>query len=316
MVAMHPARTAALLALLLLPAGTVTACARPDAPAPATAASAAPPTSAAPSSHPPRPAERPAPGDHDLYLTWDGVERTYSVHAPPGYRPGARLPLVVVLHYRNGDTAVMRGMTRMDAKADREGFLVAYPVGLDGAMNALICCGDADDVGFVRAMVGHLGQAWGVDPKRVYATGISNGADMSFRLAVEMDDVFAAVAPVSGGYVGEHVAEAGYVPRHPVSVVSFVGQYDMHHASMVEGMQVWRRKLGCAPVRAASVDAAKTVRRTTARCRDGSDTVLYDITGMDHRWPGGTSAGLGDPDTAVNAVDVMWAFFAAHPKRG
>src|SRR5215218_9045925 len=90
----------------------------------------------------PAPAVSPAPGDHVLTMTWEGIERRYEVHAPAGYRPGVRLPLVVVMHYKDGSPTRMREMTKFDAKADKEGFLVAYPEGLNGAMNALICCGD------------------------------------------------------------------------------------------------------------------------------------------------------------------------------
>lgn len=263
-----------------------------------------------------RPPERPGPGDHDLRLAWDGKDRAYVLHAPPDYRPGARLPLVVVLHYKDGDPQVMRAMTRFDAKADREGFLVAYPAGEGGAMNAMICCGDNDDVGFVRAMVGHLVTTWGADTRRLYATGISNGADMAFRLGVEVPGLFAAIAPVAGGYIGDRAAnERSYVPHERLSVVSFVGDDDRARDRVLRGLATWERNVRCTPAGTTTVDPARTVRRTVARCADGSQVVSYTIAGMGHRWPGGAQEGLGDPDTKINAVDVIWAFFVAHPRR-
>jgi polyhydroxybutyrate depolymerase len=81
------------------------------------------------------------------------------------------------------------------------------------------------------------------------------------------------------------------------------------------GLRSWYRKLGCKPGAAAAVDPGKTVHRTIARCADRSEVVSYVITGMGHSWPGGTDEGLGDPDTKINAVDVMWAVFKAHPRR-
>jgi polyhydroxybutyrate depolymerase len=274
----------------------------------------APATTSASARAPTRPPEVPAPGDHQLFLTWDGKERTYEVHAPPGYQPGQALPLVVVMHYRDGTPATMRAMTRFDNKADTEHFLVAYPVGINGAVNALICCGDNDDVGFIRAMVEHLTTVWGADRKRRYATGISNGADMSYRMAIEAPGMFAAIAPVSGGFLGNKAStDPAYKPSRPVSVISFAGQADRLVDSIQDGLRTWYQKLGCAPGAAVWVDPGKTVSRTTAGCADGSQVVSHVITGMGHAWPGGTNAGLGDPTAQISAVDTMWAFFAAHP---
>jgi len=289
-------------------------------PPPANQPSASQPSASQSSASPsrsPRPVESPAPGDHQLALDWDGQERTYELHAPPSYRPGRKLPLVVVLHYRGGDPAVMRAMTRFDAKADAAGFLVAYPVGLDGAMNALICCGSNDDVGFVRSMVEHLTRSWGADPARIYATGISNGADMSFRLAVEVPGMFAAIAPVSGGLTGARATDdASFKPSRPVSVVSFIGNDDRIADTLEIGLRAWRAKLGCPEGRAVWVDPGKTVNRTTARCADGTAVVGYTINGMGHAWPGSSNAGLGDTRRKINAVDVMWEFFKAHRSAG
>lgn len=128
--------------------------------------------------------ETPAPGDHDLGMQWGGQQRTFRVHAPPSYDGKTPLPLVVAMHHSPGNADVIASTSDMSAKADREGFLVLYPEGLGGGMNALVCCGSQDDVGFVKALVERMVARWHADPQRVYATGISNGGDMAFRLAV------------------------------------------------------------------------------------------------------------------------------------
>lgn len=267
----------------------------------------------APVSRSPRPAERPAPGDHRLALDWQGQEREYELHAPPGYRPGERLPLVVVLHYRDGTPELMRQMTRFDAKADRERFLVAYPVGVGRAFNALGCCGDRDDVGFIRGMVEHLVTVWGVDAGRVYATGISVGAELTYRLAVEAPGTFAAIAPVSGGFIGSRAEDPSFKPSRPVSVISFIGNNDHLVNAMELGLRNWQRKLGCVEEEPVWADRDRTATRTPARCADGSEVIGYTVNSMGHAWPGGTDAGLGDPGTKIKAVDLIWAFFKAHP---
>lgn len=96
------------------------------------------------------------------------------------------------------DVAQTSGLT---AKADKENFLVAYPDGHNQGFNALICCGSEDDVGLLRTITDRFIDKWNVDPDRVYATGISNGGDMSFKAAAELHDIFAAITPVSGGYM-------------------------------------------------------------------------------------------------------------------
>jgi len=262
----------------------------------------------------PSPADVKAPGDRRVTMEWGGKQRTYELHAPPGFSPtGAKLPLVVVMHYRDGSPKTMREMTGFDAKADAEGFLVAYPHGINGAVNALVCCGSNDDVGFIRAMVETLVAQWNVDPARVYATGISNGADMAFRLAVEVPGMFAAIAPVSGGFVGQKaIDDPNFKPAKKVSVVSVAGKEERIMAGLVGGMRAWYRKMSCTEKEPVWVDPGKTVNVSTASCADGSDTAFYTVNGMGHSWPGGANAGLGDPKAQINAVDTMWAFFKSH----
>ena len=112
------------------------------------------------------------------------------------------------------DGKTIRELSGLDATADRERFLVAYPDGLDGRWNTVLCCHDTDDTGFVRALVDHARRRWGADPDRVYATGASNCAAMSYRLAAALPGVFAAIAPVSGALADIDVREGFPPPRY------------------------------------------------------------------------------------------------------
>jgi polyhydroxybutyrate depolymerase len=230
------------------------------------------------------PAQRPAAGDHKLTLTVGGKERSYLVHAPPGYTGDEPVPLVVGLHFYPGTGAGLRDLIGMDAKADAEGFLVAYPDGISGGWNALLCCGAEDDIAFLRALTDRLIADWRVDPDRVYATGISNGADMSFRAAVEATGVFAAIGAVSGGFGGPRVEAADYVPKKPVSVITVIGSLDRYYDVFQAGLTKWRQRLKCEPVKTPSTGPA-TVERSSARCADGSDLEVYVVTDMGHSWP-------------------------------
>ena len=133
-----------------------------------------------------------------------GLERTYLTYVPRGLRKEA--PLVVVMHGSGEDSARMRIATGygFERLADERGFAVVYPNGYEGYWNACNVVGDysanklnVDDVGFLTAMVGKLIAEIGVDPGRVYATGISRGGHMAFRLALEAPSRFRAVAAVA-----------------------------------------------------------------------------------------------------------------------
>ncbi|TCB98310.1 polyhydroxybutyrate depolymerase [Micromonospora zingiberis] len=249
-----------------------------------------------------------------MTLEHDGVSRRYRVHAPPGYVPTRPVPLVIALHPYPGDGLAMSGLFGWDELAERKGFLVAYPDGISGGFNALVCCGDADDVGFLAALTGHLVDGWQVDPDRVYLTGISNGGDLSFRAAVEASGTFAAIGVVSGGFIGERAAAGDYAPRHPVSVITFIGEQDRYAAQFRTGVDRWQQRLACTPVNPPPAAPAEGATLTRARCADRSDVEVYLIDNMGHAWPGASGDRLGAPEVDLRATDLIWAFFADHPR--
>lgn len=133
-----------------------------------------------------------------------GRERTYLLYVPRGLQK--RAALVVAMHGSAGNGAQMRSVTGygFDRLADEHGFAVTYPDGFEGYWNACNIAGDyraneldIDDVGFLTALADDLVAEIGVDPTRVFATGISRGAHMAFRLALEAPSHFRAVAAVA-----------------------------------------------------------------------------------------------------------------------
>lgn len=271
------------------------------------------PAGTQPSASPtPETVETPAPGDHSLSMRWDGEERTFVVHAPPGYDGKTALPLVVTMHYYPGDAEGIATTSDMSAKADAEGFLVVYPEGVGGGMNALVCCGSRDDVGFVKALVERMVTRWNADPKRVYATGISNGGDMAFKLAVEAPGVFAAIAPVSGGFIGSKTTSDGYRPQLPVSVITFIGGNDRYYTQFDSGIKTWQDRLGCDPDPIEEPKLPNGITHATLKCADGSAMSVYRLPTMGHSWPGAQDGSLAAPDAGINATDLIWAFFTSH----
>jgi poly(3-hydroxybutyrate) depolymerase len=259
-------------------------------------------------------------GDHTLTVTVGDKERTFLLHVPASYDPGRAAPAVVALHYRPGSGTAMRELTGLDAKADAEGFLVAYPEGVGGQFNAFGCCGAQDDVGFVKAVTARLVERWHADPERVFLAGVSNGGDLSFRTAVEAPGVFAAIGVVSGGFAGGRTEAADYKPTSPVSVVTLIGADDPQATTFRTGVDTWRGRIACpkpqapaAPASAQPLDPG--VHLTTTHCPDGSDVDAYVIDGGAHAWFGATAGELKDAAMKIEATDVLWTFFAAHPRQ-
>lgn len=137
-------------------------------------------------------------------LRVDGRERRFAVYVP--HAVAAAPALVFVLHGSMGDGAMARSQTwhAFEPIADREGFLVVYPDGWERHWNGCRAAApyaanteDVDDVAFLEALVARLRAERGVDAARVFATGLSNGGHMAYRLALEAPERFAAVAPIA-----------------------------------------------------------------------------------------------------------------------
>ena len=143
----------------------------------------------------------------DLTLTHDSELRTYDVIRPDGIADATPAPLVVDLHGFGSNRNQQRLISNWSALSEVEGFLVAWPDGIDNSWNGISCCGtgvssDVDDVGFIRAMVAAIQAEVNVDAGRIYVTGLSNGGAMSHRLACEAADVFTAAAPMASRSAG------------------------------------------------------------------------------------------------------------------
>lgn len=165
-------------------------------------------------------------GDSNQSVRHEDRDRTYLVHVPQGYTGMKAVPLVLDFHGRGGTGAQEAGSSGWRQKADQEGFIVAFPDGIDNSWNVGNCCGqpfdqNIDDVGFARAVVASLSDEACIDPMRVYATGLSNGGGLVHRIACEAADVFAAIAAASADLVTDPCT-----PERPISELSVRGTGD------------------------------------------------------------------------------------------
>ena len=240
-------------------------------------------------------------------ISFGGLDRSYRVYVPAGVAQPA--PLVVMMHGGFGNAQQAERAYGWDELADSAKFVVAYPDGVDRAWNVGGCCGhpaqqNIDDVGFITAVVNDVAANIGIDARRRYATGISNGGMMAYTLACETG-TFAAIGPDSATQL-----DACKSP-HPTSVMHIHGTADRlirynggtgMGVAHIDGPAVpdlnafWRNVDQCG---APASSTNGTVTTSTADCADGRSVVLDTVDGGGHEWPS-------------FATQALWQFFASH----
>lgn len=246
-----------------------------------------------------------------------------------------------MLHGGGGDAANAERMSGFTRLVERERLIAVYPNGTSRrgdrflTWNAGHCCGYAmenkvDDVGFIDAVLDALARDFRIDEDRIYVTGMSNGAMMTHRLGRELRHRPAAIAPVVGAVFGDEPAAPS-----AVAAVIFNGLKDTSvppDGGLGDGIgrrawdgvpprpnvdqgAYWARAAACGATPTSKEDAR--VIHWTWPCASGAAVELYQLKDNGHAWPGGQAGSRrGDrPSDAIDATEVMWAFFKAHPRR-
>jgi polyhydroxybutyrate depolymerase len=293
------------------------------------------------------------PGCHTLTLRVDGLERTYMVHVPPSYDSKIQSPLVVMLHGGGGTAKAAMWETGWTEKADKAGFIAVFPNAMSCdpsrrssfAMNPQLwndgsdrfCPGQkaADDVGFIAAMLDDLSARLSVDKTRIFVTGFSNGASMSFRVGAGLSNRIAAIAPVAGACWLESIKLERPVPMlyitgkaDPLNLIEggvpklATGASDKIRAKpkppVRESILRWVKALDI-PAMPASVSDANGVRTEIyGPGRDGAEVVYITVDGLGHTWAGSRSLlperMVGGTSDRIKATDVIWDFFQKHAR--
>ena len=262
-------------------------------------------------------------------LDHEGLSRSYLLYQPENAEPGAAL--VVALHGYTGSAAQIQTYSGMNRVADEHGFVVVYPMGtVDSDGEPFFNVGYAfhtdvtvNDVGFIRALVATLVSSLDIDSERVFATGLSNGGEMSYMLACEATDTFRAIASVAGVMFRSFSDDCS--PSRELSVLEIHGTDDAvnwyggdqlndggwgAYLAVEDAIQFWREFNG--------LDEHETTELADVDLNDGSDVVwerywsnltttevwLYRVVGGDHDWPGA----WGNMDFQTS--EVVWSFFS------
>ncbi|GAB4038241.1 MAG: PHB depolymerase family esterase [Rubrivivax sp.] len=278
------------------------------------------------------------PGTYTQTLQHDGIERKYMVHVPRSYDGKKPVSLLLSFHGGGGHMEFQADDARYGqiSASEREGFVVVFPNGYSrlpggrlATWNAGGCCGpakerDIDDVGFARAVVAAVTNQLNIDRQRVFATGFSNGAMLTHRLACEASDVFRGIAPVAGT---DNTVRCD--PKQPVSVLIIHARNDDHNrfeggagaksvdrgnmaqsTSVPETLNRWLGRNGCprTPQRVLERPGASCERY--APCRGDTSVAICITERGTHSWPGAEkSRSTESPSQAISANAVMWNFF-------
>ncbi len=270
----------------------------------------------------------------ELRCTIPGFDRRpYVIHLPADYDPARPLPVILAIHGGGGDsraaarTSCPGGDTEsadcLHRMAGREGVAVVYPNGTSsrllrrlrtwnagGGAGAWQCvsgraCKDGiDDIAHFEALLADLARRFAVDPRRIYATGLSNGGAMSHRLACQMGDRIAAIAPLGGA--NQHATTSVCAPPRAVPVLQIHGTADpcwryeggpaacaqrdnKSKIAVEESMRIWAAINGCGSAQSAQPLASESgidiVYIHWTGCR--AETALIRMDGGGHVWPGG-----------------------------
>ncbi len=290
----------------------------------------------------PGPATAPAPpADVRSAIKVNGVERSYRLHLPPGHDSADPIPLVVLLH-SGGKGDDLEKTFGMNSLADREGFAVVYPDGLDhqwndgrGLERFRAQRENIDDAAFLAALIDHLAESTRIDRHRVYAAGVAEGGMMAHRLACDLADRIAAVAPLLAAMPERLAGECFPARSIPVLMVNGTGDAvlpwaggDLRSGSDFAGrvmsvpgtVSFWVSQNGCSNTPSITdepdldpEDGSRLRRQVYRRCAGRVEVILYEVQGGGHAWPSQTlrlpAPAAGRPNRDADTAALIWEFF-------
>ena len=248
--------------------------------------------------------------------TWTIGGRKVRVHVPASYDPTVATPVVLDIHGFGDDGEDQARISKVIARSDAAGFIAIHPDGHHSPRggNAGVCCGSAassgtDDTAWIASVLDEVESQLCVDPDRVFAMGLSNGAFMTYRLACELADRIAAIGAVAGV-----VGISQCTPSRPVPVFHVHGTSDFvipyggggfhGNESFATTIARFTARNGCTAAPVTTFEDGDATCVTRGGCTNGADVVLCTIDGGGHAWP----------HDDLDATASIWQFFAAHPR--
>jgi len=288
------------------------------------------------------------PGDYGRKLEFEGETRFYEIHVPKSYSKYRNTPVILVFHGGGGYPDAVRYESGMDSVSEQNGFIVVYPAGTQANQNytdRLLIWNDGrpfqngsyspvNDVGFVSAVLDDLATWFRIDPKRVYASGFSNGAQFTYRLAKQLSNRITAIAAVAGQRSADEIFPP---PPIPMPVMQFSGKEDIYAPyyggsppdtspffeiafettlkPVEEVISSWVTFNKCPSKPYEVKRIGNAVLNRYKPCKYLTEVVLWTLEDGGHTWPGGdllpseVNAEQGNINTDISASILMWQFF-------
>ena len=268
-------------------------------------------------------------------IVHEGLKRSFLIYVPENIKENA--PLVVAIHGYTSTAKILMGYSGINQIADVEGFMVAYPQGTkDSRDNNFFNVGyefhsdsKVNDVNFIREIVLNLTKEYKLNSKRVFATGMSNGGDMSYLLACTSSDLFTAVAPVAGVMMKDTLENCNPVKKIPIfeihgtkdSISKFEGDMNNEdkwgaYYDLPSTIEFWVNK--------HALNEKETIQLENKNTEDGTtitferywsdesqrEVWFYIVNDGNHTWPGMTGLFSRTANQDINSAEEIWKFFS------
>jgi polyhydroxybutyrate depolymerase len=282
-------------------------------------------------------------GMNSFKITSGGLVRTGYMYIPASYDSSKPTPLVVGYHGGFGQGENQEKLTHMSQVADKENFVLLYPDGVnrhwnDGRAKAASYTTTTDDIQFTKDLLAAAEKRVNIDTKRIYATGISNGGMMTYRVAREMTSTFAAIASVSSAIPEDQKVLQD--PSEPIPVlimqstddplIPFNGGAGAFNTGMMaptrETIDYWVKinHANSTPLTTQLPDVDPSDGTTITHesyAAQGAGTApveYYQVNGGGHTWAGGNQYArerlIGKTSRDVDASALIWEFFKQYSR--
>lgn len=277
------------------------------------------------------------------FITIDGKERKYYLHLPERRRGSDPIPLIIAFHSGHGGGIRLAEQSGFDELSNKNGFAVVYPDSVVQWNDGRAKASSMSDIKLTKALIKKLIAENNIDPKRIFATGILNGGIFTLRLACDMADTFAGIAPLLASIPEDYVESCRPSRRLPIIMINATknkmipwnggsvpfGSSFTHGGNVIsidKTIQFWQEHNDCSAAAYTETlpdrDKSDGTRVELARyknCSKGSALTHITIKNGGSTWPGSkekpgrmrtTMVGLTSYD--IDAAEMIWEFFKEH----